>query len=327
MLYFAFYKSDDMAKVIKSETAQKTPVATTPTTVEGTAIVEESMGRYINPLTDFGFKRIFGEEANKDLLIHFLNSVLEIDGQIISLNYRNPEQKGRIKTTRNAFFDLYCITGKGEHIIIEMQKIPQPFFKDRVLYYITFPIQKQAKKGKWDFKLKAVYSVNILNFSFSGNADAIHYVQLMCRKTLQVFYEKLAMVFIELPDFNKTVDELQTNHERWLYVLKHLAALQDMPEALKNNPIFRKLFMEAEIANMTPEELDEYDQSLKNYKDMYTTADIVKSYQKEVAVLTKNNADKDRRIADKDRRIADKDRRITELEQLVKRYKEDKSAK
>ena len=137
-----------MAKTSKSQTVNKQKTAT-----YDPEIIQEPMGRYINPLTDFGFKRIFGTEANKDLLIDFLNSVLEIEGKIVSLDYQNPEQKGRIKTARDAFLDLYCTTGKGEHIIVEMQNLPQTYFIDRVMYYVTFPIQKQAKKGKWNFKL------------------------------------------------------------------------------------------------------------------------------------------------------------------------------
>jgi len=250
-----------MSKSTKSKDAQKQT-----TTRKKSVIVEEPVGRYINPLTDFGFKRIFGEEANTDLLIDFLNSVLEIDDKIVDLQHKNPEQKGRIKTARDAFLDLYCVTSTDEHIIIEMQNLPQPYFFDRVLYYLTFPIQKQAVKGrgKWNFNLKPVYSVNILNFSFSDTDEYIQHVLFMNRKTNRVIYDKLALVFIELSDFKKSADELKTNDERWLFVLKHLAYLQDMPETLKNSKIFQKLFMEAEIANMTPEELDKYDKSLKN---------------------------------------------------------------
>ena len=100
--------------------------------------------RYINLLTDFGFKRIFGEEANKDLLIDFLNAVLNIEGGIKKLEYGNPEKQGRVKKDRKAVYDLYCTTGKGERIIVEMQKVPQTHYGDRSLYYASFPIQEQG---------------------------------------------------------------------------------------------------------------------------------------------------------------------------------------
>jgi len=301
-----------VTKPNKTTTTKRTAAAQKP------AIVEESMGRYINPLTDYGFKRIFGEEANKDLLIHFLNSVLEIEGKIVSLQYRNPEQKGRIKTARNAFLDLYCITGKGEHIIIEMQNISQKYFKDRVLYYLTFPIQKQAIKGrKWNFNLKPVYSVNILDFTFGESDDYIQHVQLMYRKTGRVFYDKLLLVFIELPDFDKPDDKLKTDHERWMYVLKHLASLKEIPDSLKRNKIFQKLFMEAEIANMTPEELEKYDESLKNYSNMYTVKDIVNDWRKEVVTVKKEYATLFKESVVKDKTINAQAKRIAELERKL----------
>ncbi|TAF67939.1 MAG: Rpn family recombination-promoting nuclease/putative transposase, partial [Cytophagales bacterium] len=105
------------------------------------------MGKYINPFTDFGFKKLFGEEANKDLLIDFLNALLGEKDNIISITYLKTEQLGRQEIDRKAIFDLYCENDKGEKMIIEMQKGKQSFFKDRALYYSTFAIQSQAKKN------------------------------------------------------------------------------------------------------------------------------------------------------------------------------------
>ena len=123
-----------------------------------------SAGKYINPLTDFGFKRLFGER-NKELMIDFLNSVLDLKDKIVSLEYKNVEQTGQIKKDRGAFFDLHCLTKKNEYIIVEMQHVPQTYFMDRVLYYATFPIQKQAQKGKWNYRLNPVYLVCLLDFT------------------------------------------------------------------------------------------------------------------------------------------------------------------
>ena len=230
-------------------------------------------GRYINPLTDFGFKRIFGAEANKDLLIDFLNAVLDIEGGIIDLRYDNPERQGRAKIDRRAIFDLYCVTGKGEHVIVEMQNVQQDYFKDRVLYYASFPIQEQAQRKKdWNFQLTPVYSVNILNFVFSKTSDEqqqyFHDVQLTDKISGRVFYDKLTFIFMELPNFTKKEHELETNIDRWLYLLKYLAEMQDLPDALHNH-IFKKLCHVAEIAIMTRNEMKKYDQSLKQYRDMY----------------------------------------------------------
>ena len=224
------------------------------------------MGVFINPLTDFGFKRIFGEEANKDLLIGFLNAVLKIRGGIGDLTYTNPERKGRIKTDRSVFFDLHCSTKAGDRFIIEMQKLPQKYYKDRSLYYVSFPIQEQGlRQKKWNYRLHPVYSVNIVDFLLDDiirkENQYIYYIQLMDRDTRKLFYDKLLLVYLELPGFNMAVEDLKTNVERWMYVLKHLSKLKDRPASLRDR-IFRKFFEQARIAGMTAEEKKEYDQSL-----------------------------------------------------------------
>jgi len=265
-------------------------------------VVVPPKGRYINPLTDFGFKRIFG---NSLILKDFLNNVLELDDKIVGLRYQNVEQKGRTKTDRSAVFDLQCTTSKGEYIIIEMQNIPQLFFFDRAVYYITFPIQRQAKKGKWDYKLKPVYMVCLLNHKIddaeednaenddvteSAEVKPRQYhskVQLVNVKTNRVVYKKLALVFIELSEFDKTEEQLETDYDWWLYILKNITQLQNMPDKVKRNKVFKALFEEAHIANMTPEELDKYDVSLKKYLNNMTAVDIVKSYKRELTASQK----------------------------------------
>jgi len=122
--------------------------------------------KFINPFTDFGFKKIFGSEPNKDLLIDFLNELLKSKEKIKNLNYKKTEHLGSTDADRKAIFDLYCENEKGEKFIVELQKVKQQFFKDRSLYYATFPIQEQAIKGEWNYELKAVYCVGILDFVF-----------------------------------------------------------------------------------------------------------------------------------------------------------------
>jgi predicted transposase/invertase (TIGR01784 family) len=99
------------------------------------------MSKYLNPYTDFGFKKLFGEEANKDLLTDFLNQLLPPQHQIAALNFRNNEQLPDIPLERKAIFDIHCISTTGERFIVEMQKAKMNFFKDRSVYYSTFPIR------------------------------------------------------------------------------------------------------------------------------------------------------------------------------------------
>jgi predicted transposase/invertase (TIGR01784 family) len=230
--------------------------------------------KFINPFTDFGFKKLFGSEPNKDLLIDFLNEVLPGKHKIRELTYTRAEQLGRSEADRKAIFDLYCTGENGERFIVEMQKAKQNYFKDRSVYYASFPIQEQAKKGDWDYKLAAVYLVGILDFTFSGDAAAgevRHEVQLK-DQACQVFYEKLTYIYLEMPNFNKKEAELQTNFDKWMYVLKQLPNLQKRPQALQER-IFQKLFDAAEIAKFSPDERTHYEDSLKYYRDLKNVVD------------------------------------------------------
>jgi len=127
--------------------------------------------RYINPLTDFGFKRLFGTEPNKRLLIDFLNVILPTQHRVKDLTYRSSENLGNTPLDRKAVFDLYCQSEKGEKFIVEMQKAKHNYFKDRSIYYASFPIQDQAEKGDWNYKLDPVYTIGILDFVFDEDKN------------------------------------------------------------------------------------------------------------------------------------------------------------
>jgi predicted transposase/invertase (TIGR01784 family) len=230
--------------------------------------------KYINPFTDFGFKKLFGSEPNKDLLIDFLNQVLPGKHKIKDLVYARTEQLGNTETDRKAIFDLYCIGENGERFIVEMQKAKQNFFKDRSVYYSSFPIQEQAKKGDWNYQLSAVYMVGILDFTFSEDEavqEVRHEVQLKDQKC-RVFYEKLTYIYLEMPNFSKAEGDLQNNFDKWMYVLQQLPYLQNRPQVLQDR-IFQKLFEAAEIAKFTPDEKIKYEESLKYYRDLKNVVD------------------------------------------------------
>lgn len=238
--------------------------------------------RYINPYTDFGFKMLFGTEMNKELLISFINSLLSGKEVIRDLTYLNTEHLGTSAADRRAVFDVYCENERGEKILIEMQRGEQQFFKDRSLYYATFPIREQGEKGEWDYRLKAVYVIGILNFKFDSEDDNYfhHEVQLMDVCTKQVFYDKLTFIYLEIPKFNKSEDELVTMFDKWLFVLRNLSRLMARPAALQDR-IFTRLFEAAEIAKFTKEQYEAYEESLKVYRDWQNT--IVTAEQKGMA--------------------------------------------
>ena len=230
--------------------------------------------RYVNFYTDFAFKKLFGTEVNKDLLISFLNALLSGEEEIKDLTYLNTEHLGEHEEERKAVFDVYCVNEKGERFLVEMQKAEQRFFKDRSVYYSTFPIREQGPKGNWNYELKAVYTIGILNFSFDDSDPNYyhHEVKLVDMKTMKVFYDKLTYIYLEMPKFCKTENELENLFEKWLYAISHLPALMERPKALRE-AVFEKFFRVAEIACFTQQERVAYEGSLKNYRDWYSIAE------------------------------------------------------
>ena len=236
-----------------------------------------SKERYINLFTDYGFKKIFGEEPNKNLLLDFLNELLkEEQGEIRDLTYLKTEQLGDTDIDRKAIFDLYCENERGEKFIVELQKSKQNFFKDRALYYSTFPIREQAERGDWNFQLKAVYTVAILDFVFDEDKDQPekyrYDVKLTDIDTNRVFYDKLTFIYLEMPKFSKNLDELKTRFDKWLYVIRNLNRLERIPDTLREQ-VFEQLFDTAEIARFTPDQVRSYEKSLKYYRDMKNSLD------------------------------------------------------
>lgn len=227
--------------------------------------------RYINPYTDFGFKKLFGTEMNKDLLISFLNALFHGHEVIRDITYLNGEHFGDSYMNRKAIFDVYCENEQGEKFIVEMQKAEQDYFKDRSVYYATFPIREQAPRGDWNFQLKGVYTVGILNFVFPDDEyspECFHHeVKLMDTEDKHVFYDKLTFIYLEMPKFNKTEDELETMFDKWMFVLRNLSRLMERPAALQER-IFKKLFEQAEIAHFTPQDVRDYEESIKIYRDL-----------------------------------------------------------
>lgn len=241
-----------------------------------------TISTYINPFTDFGFKRLFGEEANKDLLLDFLNELLPLDSPITELTFKSPEQMGDTQKDRRAVYDIYCQTVDKTYFIVEMQKAFQTYFKDRTVFYSTFPIRSQAQKGKWDYKLSMVYCIAILAFEFEDDDyeyydeeefpdNYLHEVQLKDQRN-RIFYRKLKYIFIETPRFNKTETELLTRKDKWIYFLKNLEDFNEIP-AILNEPIFQEAFEVARVANFDDAQLDAYEESLRNYRDLHNVVD------------------------------------------------------
>lgn len=235
--------------------------------------------RYINPLTDFGFKRIFGIPFNKDLLMSFLNALFNGDPVVSDITYKNSEKFGTNEEARRAVFDVYCTTDTGARIIVEMQNVYQDFYKDRSIYYSTFPIAEQAQRGNWNYELHDVYTIGILNFTFPedkhSDSNIFREVKLMDTDSHEIFYDKLTYIYVELANFHKTLEECDSLLEKWIYCLRNLQNLMSRPLALQGR-VFEKLFKTAEIAKMTTEDRRAYELSANAYRDIKNGMDAAK---------------------------------------------------
>jgi len=229
--------------------------------------------KYVNPFTNFGFKRLFGEENNKDLLLDFLNELLkEQEGKIQEISYLPTERLPFSQGDRKPIFDIYCTNVKGEKFIVELQKTRHKYYKDHILYFSTFPIMEQAILGKdWNLELKRIYTIAILDFVFDedkNKPEKYHYdIKLSDKETKKVFYDKLTFIYLTMPKFDKKEHELQTKFDKWLFVLKNLNKLEQTPAEL-NEAIFLKLFETAEIANLNHDEFQKYQASINICRDI-----------------------------------------------------------
>ena len=220
--------------------------------------------KYIDPFTDFGFKRIFGQEANKDILIAFLNAILPSHHQIADLQFLNNELTPPRTDTYTAILDLHCVTPDGERFIVEMQQKNQAYFIDRSVYYIASAITNMIKRGTVPVVLPAVYFIGLMNFVHTGEGwqnALIREVSLKDRYGAEI-YDKLRMLFIQMPLFNLTESQLELPRDKWLYFIKNLPDLYGIPEIL-GEPVFEKAFEIAATANMTEAEQLAYDASWK----------------------------------------------------------------
>ena len=239
--------------------------------------------KYIDPFTDFGFKHIFGKEENKNLLISFLNDLLDIKDKIVDIEYRNLEKGGLNSIDRRAIFDVYCTDEKNNNFIVELQRTKQKYFKDRALYYTSFPIQDQAHRGDWDYRLNKVFFVGILDFVMEeGNEEKyLSKISLIDEDTKDIFYDKLTFYYLEMPKFKKQEKELSSHLEYWLYYLNNVASSDEIPKTLKDDELINKAFKVAEFLALSKDEKFTYQQDLKRKLDYKVVLDYAKEEAKE----------------------------------------------
>ena len=233
--------------------------------------------KYINLMVDWSFKRVFGTEVNKDILIEFLKVIFP-QFAITDITYIPTEQLGIMEDDRKAIFDVLCKTEDDKTFLVEMQRGRQEHFFERALYYTSFPIMKQGKKtiakeegegsDPWDFGLDGVFFLGILDFNYEQDELTEHRYQLLETRTLKRMTDKLEFVFVEVAKFDKREDELETDLDKWLYLLKNMSTLLERPAALRDR-VFGRLFDVAEYARLDDEERKKYVEAMNTTRDTF----------------------------------------------------------
>lgn len=226
------------------------------------------MARFINPFTDIGFKRIFGQEISKPLIIDFLNSLLDSEGYIEDIRFLDKEQPALFEDDRSLIYDIYCRTNEGHNFIVEMQNKTQPYFKDRSIYYVSEAIARQGERGAaWQYKIDGVHLVAFLNFCSADFHQKFRTdVALADMATKEPFSDKVRMTYLQLPLFVKGAEACDSDFDKWIYVLKNMETLQRLPWAAKN-AVFKRLEEIADVASLSKKDRMKYDEGLRKYRD------------------------------------------------------------
>lgn len=243
--------------------------------------------KFIDPKSDYGFKVLFGTVANKELTIGFLNSLL--DKQIQDITFQNVEMLGENTGNTKVIFDLFCETEDGECFIVEIQKKKQQYFSDRVLYYASFVIQRQAQmerkriqaangteKKRWKYQFNKVYVVCFLDFIMDARyPDKYRWdIVRMDRELKEPFSETLNEIYLELPKFKLDFTECDTPYERFLYILNHVEIMNKIPKHIwENDDFLKKLKSAVEVERMSLDERLAYELSLSVERDWYACMD------------------------------------------------------
>ena len=235
--------------------------------------------RYIDLLSDYGFKFVFGSEPNKDLLIHFLNGIFAGQKHIEDIRYYKTEFPGTGEHEGVVIFDLLCTGNNGEQFLIEVQRARQEYFVQRSISYVARLISEQIPKGKrseWEYDIKEVYFIAILETFSLDTADKryLRTANIRCCETNKIFYDGLKFIFIELCNFADITNQ-DSDLEKWLFVLKNMSQLDKIPLYLKK-PVFQKLFQISEYSNLQKEERTMYDLSIRHKWDYDNTLKYAK---------------------------------------------------
>lgn len=208
--------------------------------------------KYADLLDDDVFKLVFGQESSKDVMIEFLNQVID-DRTIVDLEFMDKEMKSMDREKKDSVYDMFCKTDDGSRIVVEVQRRKQASYVERTIYYSTFQVRNQVDAGRADYAFCPVYVINILDFNIDenrGNPEVKTVYRLYEEKTHALLTDKLTFIFLELNKFKKGLEELDGNVLEGMYFcLKNMARLDGCPEVLTHE-VFKKMFDISELLNM-----------------------------------------------------------------------------
>ena len=239
---------------------------------------------YIDPMVDFGFKKIFKESGKKHLIIRPLNAIFGLD--IADIDIRESEQLGLTDQERKATFDMLCETKDGHSFIIEVQLADQTFFMERAIFYTSRTISHKAQSGDWNYDFKPVFFLGLLNFDIrhlepekANPEQFIHKFSLREDMTHEQMSRALRFAFLEVARFDKAKEECETFEDRFLWMMKNLPHFAEKPE-LGEDPYFDEFMEQAEFANMSWEEQERYIAMMKQKWDYKNTMDFARAQGK-----------------------------------------------
>jgi predicted transposase/invertase (TIGR01784 family) len=236
--------------------------------------------KYLNPRNDIAFKKIFGTEKNKDILIHFLNDVIEKENkkEITNVRLLNPVQHPEVIGKKQSVVDVLCEEEDGTQYIVEMQVAKVGGFEKRAQYYAAKAYASQPESGETYDHLKEVIFLAITEYDMFKDKDGYKSVHVILdNKTHKRDLKDFSFTFIELPKFKKGRDELRNYEDKWCYFFKHADDPEDMHELIKNSDeVIKKAYTELEAHNWTNEELRAYEASEKISKDAKAREQYIK---------------------------------------------------
>jgi predicted transposase/invertase (TIGR01784 family) len=213
---------------------------------------------FINPKTDFAFKKIFGSEESKPILISFLNALI-YDGNptITDLEIIDPYLPSKVSYLKDSYLDVKAKLALGQTVIIEMQVLNVASFAKRVIYNAAKTYSTQLARGEGYFKLKPVIALTITDFEmFDNDREVIsHFVFKEKERLFDYVDPEIELIFIELPKFNKKLDELETLTDKWVYFMKNAPSLEVVPQTMETVSEIQQAFAIANETNLNPEEL------------------------------------------------------------------------